>query len=428
MRKRLSWLLLVLLLAAGCTRPAEVPQRIGEEPDAPAEEIITLRFGYGGNLNPTAVDVLVSAFQQQNPRFRVEKELTNLRQFDRMPDMINHVKNRKFDLLDGSHWAWSGDYNVLFEQLDPYVSRGQLDLQPCGGSDQSAVHGGKLWALPLTRVPIVLVANRALLEASGLKVPEQGWTWEQFRTSAAALTAGEGEAKVWGLAANSLPFLVNSWVEERTGQPVWDSDPAVIGQAMAFFHGMAVTDRSLYPETGYDRGVARVDPLAMVRSGRAAMAIERWDVMGQGSDDLVVLPFPAHDPARRVSPSAFTYIAMAIGTTRPDDAWTFIQFALSPAAGEALATAGLLPACPTEAARAAWMRRAPAPQPATETFFTSRWTAVLASPTRPAVGYSTLMSQMLYRLVNGRVTPEDALADYQNLKDDTMGIFQKYGG
>lgn len=427
MRKALAALILVILLASGCSWLAEKPQRLGAEPDILTEEIITLKFGYGSTLDTRAIDVLIAAFQQANPHYRVEKEESKLGTIERMPDRINHVKDRKFDLLDGSFWGWENDRNLLFEPLDSYVGQGQPDLQPCGGSDKSALHAGRLWALPLTRVPLALVANKRLLEESGLKVPEQGWTWEQFRSAAAALTSGQGDDKVWGFVTNLPQTMAQSWVEEQTGKPVWESDPEVIGGAMQFFHGMALTDRSIYPVPVFQRGQTstRPDVLAMVQSGQAVMGLERWDVMPQGGDNLVVLPFPAHDPRKRVSPSYFSYIAMAVGTVKPDDAWKFIQFALGPEAGQALATAGILPACPTEAARDAWMRRTPAPQPATATFFSSRWTAVTEAAGHMA--YGALWWQVYNRLLGGKLTPEQALEDYKEGKDNPFPIFQKWG-
>lgn len=428
MRKALACLTLVTLLVAGCAFPTrEKPQRMGTEPDTPTEEIITLKFGFGNTLDPRAVDVLIAAFQQANPRYRVEKEEPKLHEIGHMPAMINHVKDRKFDLLDGSYWAWSNDYNILFEPLDTYVAKGALDLQPCGGSDKAALHGGKLWALPLTRVPLVLVANKRLLEAEGLKVPEQGWTWEQFRLAAGQLTHGQGDEKVWGFVTNLPQAMAQSWVEELSGKPVWESDAQQIGQAMQFFHSMAATDRSVFPTPVFQRGHAnsRPDVWAMVQSGQAALGLERWDTMPQGSENLVVLPFPAHDPARRVSPSYFSYVAMAVGTVKPDDAWKFIQFALGPQGGEVLATAGILPACPTEAARDAWMRRSPAPPPATATFFTSRWTATTEAAGH--MSYNALWWQLFNRLMGGKLDPEQALGDYKEGKSNPYPIFQKWG-
>lgn len=85
-------------------------------------------------------------------------------------------------------------YFVLPEDFDLLVSSGalaQLDerlardpafdtvnyYEPCLRSGQ---HDGKQYALPHESVPTIMFVNKTLLEESGIPIPDNDWTWEDF--------------------------------------------------------------------------------------------------------------------------------------------------------------------------------------------------------------------------------------------------------
>ena len=93
-------------------------------------------------------------------------------------------------------------YFVLPEDFDLLVSSGalaQLDeriaadpafdtvvyYEPCLRSGQS---GGKQYALPHESVPTIMFVNKTLLEASGIPMPDNDWTWEDFYSICAQVT------------------------------------------------------------------------------------------------------------------------------------------------------------------------------------------------------------------------------------------------
>lgn len=424
MRKRLTFLLIALLLAAGCTTARRQPEP-DPPPPPPVEQVVTLRFGLRGSIIGGPLDVLIAGFQQQHPGYRVEK-------VDSPPDFMgpgtitSWLNEHQIDVVDQGFWAWSKGQHITVRPLDPFVARGRLNLALCGGTAESVKIGGAQLGLPLTRVPVVLVANRQRLTEAGLTVPEQGWTWQQFRDAAAQLTRGEGETKVWGLAVQFPHMAVQAWVEERAGRSWDDAEPADMGEALRFFREMAERDQTVYPIPEWVAG-QRWPPIPvfdLVQGGAAALGFVRLDLIPEAGDSLVILPFPAHDPARRITPSEVFYLSMAVSTEQQEAAWQFIQFALSDEGGKALATAGLLPACPTEAARDAWFGRRPAPQAGTSSFFTTRWAT--ARPQAPEeMLYDTLRANVALKVLAQKMTADQGVALLQAGKADAWKALQQ---
>ena len=88
------------------------------------------------------------------------------------PDLY-FVIPEDFDLL-----VSSGALAQLDERIaaDPEFDTG-VYYEPCLRSGQS---GGKQYALPHESVPTIMFVNKTLLEESGIAMPDNDWTWEDF--------------------------------------------------------------------------------------------------------------------------------------------------------------------------------------------------------------------------------------------------------
>lgn len=177
MRKRLfaALMLLLCLLLAGCLGNRETVLTIG-----------VYSGSYWNTPNGNCYEILdeaIDIFEASHPGVKVE-----------------YVSGIPAD--DYSEWL-SGQilmgkepdlYFVLPEDFDVLVSSGalaQLDeriaadpgfdtdvyYEPCLRSGQSE---GRQYALPHESVPTIMFVNKTLLEQSGIGVPDNDWTWEDF--------------------------------------------------------------------------------------------------------------------------------------------------------------------------------------------------------------------------------------------------------
>lgn len=177
--------------------------------------------------------------------------------------------------------------------------------------------GGALFALPKDFTPMVIYANRAVLAGAGIDgVPgadadawASGWTWEDFRRAARAVSTdrdGDGRLDVYGFDFPRNLFQWVSFVWSAGGDilaPGGDratgylDGPAALS-AYAFLTGLA--EENLTPGA---RFVQQGDPAREARfasGGQAFLLSGHWtlplfhDLVRAGALDLAILPIPHH--------------------------------------------------------------------------------------------------------------------------------------
>ena len=188
--------------------------------------------------------------------------------------------------------------------------------------------GGSIFALPKDFTPMVIYANRAVLEAAGVDPPPPGgWTWDDFHTAARAVTAdtdGDGRPDVHGF---DFPRNLYQWVPFvwSAGGDILAPDgasatgfmdgPAAL-QAYRFLTGLA--EEGLTPGAQF---VQQGDPAREARfasGGQAFLLSGHWtlrvfrDLLVEGGLDLAILPIPHHP-----SQSAATSVLYASGWAVP---------------------------------------------------------------------------------------------------------------
>ncbi len=177
--------------------------------------------------------------------------------------------------------------------------------------------GDAIFALPKDFTPMVIYANRAVLEAAGVETPSlAGWTWDEFRAAAEAVTRdidGDGRPDVFGF---DFPRNLYQWVpfvwsaggdilapggDAATG---YMDGPAAL-EAYAFLTGLA--------EDGFTPGaqfVQQGDPAREARfasGGQAFLLSGHWtlrvfrDLVADGTLDLAILPIPHHPALDRAT-------------------------------------------------------------------------------------------------------------------------------
>ena len=177
--------------------------------------------------------------------------------------------------------------------------------------------GPAIFALPKDFTPMVIYANRAVLAAAGVETPPlAGWTWDDFRAAAEAVTRdtdGDGRPDVFGF---DFPRNLYQWVPF-----VWSAGGDILGpggdtatghmngpaalEAYGFLTGLA--EGGLTPGAQF---VQQGDPAREARfasGGQAFLLSGHWtlrvfrDLVEDGTLDLAILPIPHHPSLARAT-------------------------------------------------------------------------------------------------------------------------------
>ncbi|WP_426562451.1 ABC transporter substrate-binding protein [Angustibacter sp. McL0619] len=124
---------------------------------------------------------------------------------------------------------------------------------------QASTVNGKVVGIPALVDDLSLVYNKKLFAAAGVPEPTNDWTWEQFRDAAKKLSNPSTKTYGWAYVNDGsedtvwryLAMLWQAGGEMLSGdntKPAFDS-PAGLA-ALQQLHDMAVTDKSVYLDTG----------------------------------------------------------------------------------------------------------------------------------------------------------------------------------
>ena len=233
---------------------------------------------------------------------------------------------------------------------------------------------GSLFALPKDFTPMVLYANRGVLARAGVELPPvanrpapegpegqagpaPGWTWDDFRSAARAVTRdtdGDGRTDVFGF---DFPRNLYQWVPfvwsaggdilapDGTGATGFlDAPPALA--AYEFLTGLAeegLTPGAQFVQQGDPAREARFasGAQAFLLSGHWTLPVFR-DLVDAGGLDLAILPIP-HHPSREAATSVLYASGWAVPPNAPNlrRAIDLAGFLASPEAQRIRAAAGL---------------------------------------------------------------------------------------
>ncbi|MFE3094250.1 ABC transporter substrate-binding protein [Streptomyces sp. NPDC059248] len=102
------------------------------------------------------------------------------------PDIIHNASD---DLADFAYGGYLADLRPLLPE--------RLTADIPAASWETTTFGEGVYGVPFLQEPKVLIANRKLVEESGVRLPtpQRPWTWEEFREVSRELTRSMGEGK-----------------------------------------------------------------------------------------------------------------------------------------------------------------------------------------------------------------------------------------
>ncbi|MYT14402.1 carbohydrate ABC transporter substrate-binding protein, CUT1 family [Streptomyces sp. SceaMP-e96] len=281
---------------------------------------------------------LVAEWNRQHPDVRVQyvqgswttvhDQLLTSFEGGEAPDIIHDASD---DLAD---FAYGGDLADLTALLPPRLKR---DIPQ--RSWETGTFAGRIHGVPFLQEPRVLIANRAKLDRSGVRVPtpEHPWTWPEFEEAAQRLTRGTTYGVAWPLkepvsATLNLALSTGGRIfhRRRDGKVEVRFD-AVDQQVPRAIHDQVNVDRSASRTT---LGMGGSDTLPGFFAGRYAMVplgfSYRQQIAQQAPKgfDWTVLPAPKGTALDQgVSPQT---LSIAEDCPHKEEAMAFIDFLLRP--------------------------------------------------------------------------------------------------
>ncbi|MGW7245642.1 ABC transporter substrate-binding protein [Streptomyces decoyicus] len=244
------------------------------------------------------------------------------------PDIIHDASD---DLAD---FAYGGDLADLTTLLPPRLTR-DIPRQ----SWETATFDGRIYGVPFLQEPRVLIANRAKLQRSRVRIPtpEHPWTWEEFEEVARRLTRGGEYGVAWPLKE---PVSATLNLALSTGGRMFHRRPD--GKAEVRFDAVDQrVPRTIHDQVNVDRTASRTtlgmggsDTLPGFFAGRYAMVplgfSYRQQIAQQAPEgfDWTVLPAPEGTALDQgVSPQT---LSIAEDCPHKEAAMAFIDFLLRP--------------------------------------------------------------------------------------------------
>lgn len=219
-------------------------------------------------------------------------------------------------------------------ETDPDAQAIQDDIAP--ELLQSFAVEGEITALPNGWNNMVVYYNTAVFDAAGVAYPETDWTWEDFESTAAALskdTNGDGTNDQYGFtwASNEIFPGILPWVANAGGNLVNDdvteatADSAPVVEAVSFLKGLI------------DDGIAPApspmgDVFTAFQNGSVAMfGAGRWPsatFLPAGFTDWDIQLYPTGATYQTVAGAAG--YAILTSAADPDLAWELQKYTASP--------------------------------------------------------------------------------------------------
>ncbi|MFD3724008.1 ABC transporter substrate-binding protein [Streptomyces sp. NPDC058671] len=335
MRRILTAAAALVLLLTGCTA--------GDE--GPDDGVVRLRF-QSLAWQKESVDAnrqLVQEWNAAHPDVQIDyvqgswdsvhDQLLTSFEGGEAPDIIHDASDDLADFAYGGHLA---DLRALL----PERLRADIPAR----SWETTTFGGGIYGVPFLQEPRVIIANRKILESSGVRVPtpDKPWTWPEFRQIAQDVTRSMGPGRyavAWplkepvsvslnlGLSAGGRLF--HREADGRVTVRFTEADAVVPGT----IHDQVVTDRTA-PRTTLGSGGS--DTLPGFFAGKYAMVplgfAYRQQIAQQAPDgfEWTVLPAPAGSagPTQGVSPQT---LSIAEDSPYKKEAVEFLDFFLRPA-------------------------------------------------------------------------------------------------
>jgi len=229
-------------------------------------------------------------------------------------------------------------YFVLPEDFDLLVSSGalaQLDeriagdptfdksvyYEPCLRSGQSE---GKQYALPHESVPTIMFVNKTLLETSGIPMPDNDWTWEDFYGICQQVTNVEQrQYGVYGYSWQDAMYSNGASLFSEDGRRCYLAGETVL-EAIQFSRRLQELSGG-YSVTARDFDVGRVAFCPLLYSEYRAYQPYPWRVKKYSAFQWDCVSMPAGPSGANISQLHTMMLGISSRTRHEELAWQFCK-------------------------------------------------------------------------------------------------------
>ena len=225
-------------------------------------------------------------------------------------------------------------YFVLPEDFDLLVSSGALGClderiagdsgfdtavyyEPCLRSGQSE---GKQYALPHESVPTIMFVNKTLLEVSGIAMPDNDWTWEDFYAICEQVTnVDQRQYGVYGYSWLDAMYSNGASLFSEDGRSCYLAEERVL-EAIAFAKRLSELNGG-YNVTARDFDVGRVAFCPLLYSEYRAYQPYPWRVKKYSAFQWDCVSMPAGASGANISELHTMMLGISSRTRHEDLAW-----------------------------------------------------------------------------------------------------------
>ena len=232
------------------------------------------------------------------------------------PD-VYFVLPEDFDLL-----VSSGALAQLDERIaqDPEFDKSEY-YEPCLRSGQS---GGKQYALPHESVPTIMLVNKTLLEANGITMPENDWTWEDFYSICQQVTNVEQHRYgVYNYSLQDAVYSNGASLFSEDGRSCYLADEKVM-EAIQFAKRLLELNGG-YSVTSRDFDEGRVAFCPLLYSEYRAYQPYPWRVKKYSAFEWDCVTMPAGPSGTNISELHTMMLGISSRTRHGDLAWEFCK-------------------------------------------------------------------------------------------------------
>lgn len=180
---------------------------------------VTLRFSWwGSDTRHKMTEKLIEAFEAENPNIKVKGEYGDWSGYwDKLATQVASQDAPDIIQMDAAYLGEYSGRGALLELKDVDLSKFDQPVADSGKVE------GKQYAVTSGVNAMVVMANPALVSASGVALPDdKTWNWDQLDSTAAAITQASG-GKVYGTGQVNSDAAANLWFRQH-GKSLFTGD------------------------------------------------------------------------------------------------------------------------------------------------------------------------------------------------------------
>lgn len=196
---------IITALLAGCSQsgsPGASPATVQPEKTAAPKEKITLNIGIWEEKLKDTINDTVALYAKDHPHVEVKLTVTPVKDYyTKLQTSLVGGEGPDLFMMNGPNFYKFASLNLL-SNLQPLVDQDKLDTSVYPkGINELYRYNSKQYGIPYFQGTVGLFYNKELFDKAGIAYPNNTWTWDTLKQTAAKLT--DKNQKIYGyIAAN----------------------------------------------------------------------------------------------------------------------------------------------------------------------------------------------------------------------------------